>query len=170
MKPIRIFLVLFVWTVLAPFLVIAQTSLGPLHVVVLGSSTAEGTGPSNRNNAWVNRYRVFLQNLDPKYAVTNLARGGYTTYQIMPDGNVPPAGRPLPDRERNITKALSLKPTAIIINLPSNDATSGYSVQEQLANYGAVIARANTQKVPVWITTTQPRNTTAATRAPGASK
>jgi hypothetical protein len=82
----------------------------------------------------------------------------------MPDGNAPPAGRPSPDRERNITKALSLKPTAIIINLPSNDATSGYSVQEQLANYSAVLARANAQKVPVWITTTQPRNLSDAQR------
>jgi hypothetical protein len=136
----------------------------PSHIVVLGSSTAEGIGPSNRNNAWVNRYRVFLQHLDPKHAVTNLARGGYTTYHVMPDDNVPPAGRPSPDRERNITKALSLKPTAIIINLPSNDATSGYTVQEQLANYSAVLARANAQKVPVWLTTTQPRNLSEAQR------
>lgn len=164
MKRIRIFLVSFVWTVLVPLCGGAQTSLEPLHLVVLGSSTAEGAGPRDRDNAWVNRYRVFLQNLDSKHGVTNLARGGYTTYHIMPDGNVPPAGRPLPDRERNITKALSLKPSAIIINLPSNDATSGYSVQEQLANYSAVLAQAIAQNVPVWVTTTQPRNLSEAQR------
>jgi lysophospholipase L1-like esterase len=106
----------------------------------------------------VNRYRAYVQSINSQNAVTNLARGGYTTYHIMPDGYVPPSGRALPDRERNITKALSLKPSAIIINLPSNDATSNYTVAEQLANYDAVLAKARAATVPVWITTTQPRN------------
>lgn len=140
----------------------AQTD--PLHIVVLGSSTAEGTGPSDRNNAWVNRYHAYLQSIHPQSIVTNLARGGYTTYQIMPSGNVPPAGRPAPDVERNITKALSLKPSAIILNLPSNDATSGYAVKDQLTNYDAVLAQADAATVPVWITTTQPRNLSDAQR------
>lgn len=149
---------------LAAFVLHARAQTDPLHIVVLGSSTAEGTGPSNRNNAWVNRYRVYLQNLNPQHAVTNLARGGYTTYHLMPDGNVPPAGRAAPDRERNITKALSLKPSAIIINLPSNDATNNYTVAEQLANYDAMLAKARAATVPVWITTTQPRNLSEAQR------
>ncbi len=150
--------------VLAPLVVNSQTSFDPLHIVVLGSSTAEGTGPSNRNNAWVNRYRAYVQSLNPKNAVTNLARGGYTTYHIMPDGYIPPSGRALPDRERNITKALSLKPSAIIINLPSNDATNNYTVAEQLANYEAVLVKARAETVPVWIATTQPRNLSEAQR------
>ncbi len=149
---------------LVPLITISQTNFDPLHVVVLGSSTAEGTGPSNRNNAWVNRYRAYLQSINPKHAVTNLARGGYTTYHIMPDGNVPPSGRAVPDRERNLTKALSLKPSAIIINLPSNDATNNYTVREQLANYEAVLAKARAATVPVWIATTQPRNLSDAQR------
>lgn len=151
-------LLLLAWLFLVPLASNAQTNIDPLHIVVLGSSTAEGTGPSNRNNAWVNRYRAHLQSLNSKHTVTNLARGGYTTYHIMPDGYVPPAGRAVPDRERNITKALALNPSAIIINLPSNDATNNYTVREQLANYDAVLARAKAATVPVWIATTQPRN------------
>jgi len=149
---------------LVPMLAGAQTTPGALHIVVLGSSTAEGIGPQDRNNAWVNRYRTFLQTLTPGNLVSNLAKSGYTTYHIMPDGFTPPAGRPTPDRERNITKALSLKPAAIIINLPSNDVASGYSLREQLANYDSVLARARAQGVPVWITTTQPRNLSLAQR------
>jgi lysophospholipase L1-like esterase len=105
-----------------------------------------------------------VQSLNPKNAVTNLARGGYTTYHIMPNGYVPPAGRAAPDLERNITKALSLKPNAIVINLPSNDATNNYTVAEQLANYEAVLAQAKAATVPVWIATTQPRNLSDAQR------
>ncbi|MDZ7267733.1 MAG: GDSL-type esterase/lipase family protein [candidate division KSB1 bacterium] len=142
----------------------AQTQAAGLHMVVLGSSTAEGTGPRDPNNAWVNRYRAFLQSRNPANVVTNLARGGYTTYHILPDGTTPPPGRPAPDHERNINKALSLKPSAIIINLPSNDAASGYPVKEQLANYEAVLAKARAATVPVWITTTQPRNLPATQR------
>ncbi|MDZ7288551.1 MAG: beta-glucosidase BglX [candidate division KSB1 bacterium] len=127
-------------------------------IVVLGSSTAEGTGPVDKNNAWVNRYRAYLQHLDSNYRVINLAKGGYTTYQIMPSGFIPPAGRPQPDVERNVTKALALQPAAVIINLPSNDVTAGYTLKEQLANYDAVLAQLRAQNIPFWITTTQPRN------------
>ncbi|MFT5667674.1 MAG: lysophospholipase L1-like esterase, partial [Vicingaceae bacterium] len=61
----------------------AQNS--PIHVVVLGSSTAAGTGPSSSDSAWVNRYRRHLQALNPQNVVTNLGVGGTTTYNIMPD-------------------------------------------------------------------------------------
>lgn len=135
-----------------------------VHIVVLGSSTAAGTGASVPDSAWVNRYRNALVAEDASHQVTNLARGGYTTYHIMPTGNVPPAGRPLPDTLRNITRALSLAPDAVIINLPSNDAAYGYTLAEQLANYDSVLAAAGRAGVPVWISTTQPRNLTLAGR------
>lgn len=136
-----------------------------IHVVILGSSTAEGTGPRDPANAWVNRYRRDLRDADPAARVTNLARGGYTTYQIQPDGFVPPLGRPAPDPERNITAAVRLHPDAIVINLPSNDATLGCGAGEQLANYDRVLAVAAEAGVPVWVATTQPRNLEPAGRA-----
>lgn len=127
-----------------------------LRIVILGSSTAEGAGPSDVNNAWVNRYRAYCREAVDGCEVINLARGGYTTYHILPTGMTTPAERPKPDTGRNITEALALRPDAIIINLPSNDAASGFSVEEQVANYRAILDAA--PDVPIWTTTTQPRN------------
>jgi len=133
-------------------------------IVVLGSSTAAGTGASTPDSSWVGRYTKYILGLDNTAKVINLAVGGFTTYDVMPTGYVPPAGRPTPKANNNITHALTFKPTAIIINLPSNDATNGYSISEQLANYDTVLARARSPKVPVWVATTQPRNLSVAQR------
>jgi lysophospholipase L1-like esterase len=131
---------------------------GVIRVVVLGSSTAAGTGPTNSANAWVNQYRKYVQSINSSSEVINLAAGYYTTYQVLPTGTAAVTDRPAVDTVRNITKALSYSPDAIIINLPTNDATNGYTVNEQLYNYSVVLAAAKKQGVPVWITTTQPRN------------
>lgn len=128
-------------------------------IVVLGSSTAFGTGPSNPDNAWVNKYRDYLEGGDTRYEVVNLALGGYATYNILPTGTTIPAGvTRTVDTERNITKALSLNPGGIIINMPSNDAASGYPVVDQLYNYSLISAAASGANVPLWVTTPQPRN------------
>jgi lysophospholipase L1-like esterase len=133
------------------------------RVVVLGSSTAAGAGPASPDSAWVPRYRRYALHLDPAHEVVNLALGGHTTYHVLPTGQVPPVGRPAPDPNRNITAALALLPDAIVVNLPSNDAALGYSVEEQLRNYDTLVAVA--EDVPVWITTPQPRNLGEAGRA-----
>lgn len=128
------------------------------RIVVIGSSTAAGTGASTPANAWVNRYRTFLDSINPANEVINLAQGGYNTYRLMPTSFVPPTNRPLPDTARNITQALSLNPDAVIINLPSNDAASGYGTVEQMSNFIAMHTAGLNQNVPVWVCTTQPRN------------
>ena len=129
------------------------------RIVVLGSSTAAGTGPSNPNNAWVNKYRTYLTEMDTRYEVINLALGGYATYNILPTGSTIPAGvNRTVDTERNITKGLELVPGGIIINMPSNDAASGYPVADQIANYNLISADAMSENVPMWVTTPQPRN------------
>jgi lysophospholipase L1-like esterase len=130
----------------------------PLTIVILGSSTAAGTGPEEIANAWVNRYLIHAQGINPNHRIINLAKGGYTTYHLMPWEHEVPEGRPKSDPSRCITMALHLNPSAIIINLPSNDASYGYAVAEQLDNYDVILAQAEEQDVPVWITTTQPRN------------
>ena len=129
------------------------------RIVVLGSSTSAGTGPSNPDNAWVWRYRKYLEQMDSRYEVTNLAQGGFCTYNILPTGSTIPSGvSQTVNTSRNITQALSLDPDGIIINMPSNDAAYGYPVADQLANYYLILGAANAQQVPVWITTPQPRN------------
>lgn len=127
-------------------------------IVVLGSSTAAGTGPSKPQNAWVERYRSYLTQNFPKFELINLAVGGYTTYQMQPSEYQPPAQRPAPDAKHNITKALSFQPNAILINLPSNDQASGFSLAEQLTNYDRVTQLAAQHGVSFWATTPQPRN------------
>lgn len=138
-------------------LVRAQICTTPYRIVVLGSSTAEGMG-ATPNHGWVALYTQYLKGINTNYQVYNLAVGGYTTYHINPSGYVPPADRPFPDTAHNITKALSLQPNAIIINLPTNDVGRGYTLTEQQANYQRVVAAAIAQGVKVWVSTTQPRN------------
>lgn len=128
------------------------------HLVVLGSSTAAGAGPSSSANAWVNRYRSFLQTINPQNQVTNLAQGGTTTYQIMPDWFVAPSGRPATNINRNVSEAIRLQADGIIVNMPSNDAGNGFSLNEQMANFILISQVADSAGIPVWVCTTQPRN------------
>ena len=127
-------------------------------IVVLGSSSAAGVGPSHPDSAWVARYRAYIQAQSSSAAVVNLAVGGFTTYNAMPTGFIPPPGRPSPNSSNNISMALAHQPSAIVVNLPSNDVAFGYSVAEQLANYDTLNARSLSRNVPLWIGTSQPRN------------
>lgn len=138
-----------------------QAKDGVIKIVVLGSSTAAGTGPQNPANAWVNQYSQYVKSVNSSSDVINLAVGGYTTYHVMPSDYTPPTDRPSPNTEHNITKALSYSPDVIIINLPTNDANGNYTVTEQLNNYKVILAKAAEKNVPVYITTTQPRNFSA---------
>jgi lysophospholipase L1-like esterase len=126
--------------------------------VVLGSSTAAGTGPQDPKNAWVERYRAYLAQEFVNFELINLAVGGYTTYNEQPDDFVPPEGRPAPDKAHNITMALSKNPDAILINLPGNDTANNVTFQEQMDNFGRMTDLAKQASVPVWVATTQPRN------------
>ncbi len=139
------------------FLSIISCAFAGARIVVLGSSTAAGSGPKDTNNGWVNRYRTYLQSLDPTHQVINLSSGGSATYSALPaEDSV--ANRPKPDTLRNITKALSYNPDIIILNYPTNDVGYGYSVKEQLDNYAVIVEKAAQAGVPVWIATTQGRN------------
>lgn len=133
-------------------------------VVVLGSSTAFGTGASVYDSSWVGKFTAYLHRKNSQNIVYNLAIPGYTTYQnLCPTGFIPPANRPSPNSSFNITAALSLHPDAIIINMPSNDAVNGYTLQEQQDNFERTMHLADSANVPVWVTTTQPRNNLSGT-------
>jgi len=130
----------------------------PLRIVVIGSSTAAGVGARPADSAWVNRYRTYLKTLHPTCQVVNLAKSGYQTFHLMPTGYQSPPDSNAPDTLRNITKALSLRPDAIIVNLPSNDAAAGYDAKTQLDNFEVIAFSAWMADVPLWITSVQPRN------------
>lgn len=126
------------------------------RIVVMGSSTAAGYLLS-ANQSWVSQYATHLSKLDSHNQVINLAKSGYTTYHVMPDEFTAPSGKPAPDKNHNITLALSYKPDVIIINLPTNDIAKDYSIDEILDNYARFVEIASLHGVQVWITTTQPR-------------
>lgn len=131
------------------------------RIVVLGSSTAAGQGPSTIDSAWVNRYTNYLYNKNTSFEVVNLAQGGYNTYKIIPTGTPKPSWvGTTADPNRNLTKALTYNPYAIIVNMPSNDAAGNIPVSEQLFNFKAIVDSAALQGVKTWVTTTQPRNFT----------
>ncbi len=138
----------------------SQACSHPFSLVILGSSTSAGAGASPSDSAYVKRFSKYLQDsVNNSCTITNLAVGGYNTRKIQPawfGGTV--------DTAKNIDKALSLNPDALLINMPSNDAASGFTLSEQKANFLRVMAKADSFNVPVWITTTQPRNLSAAGR------
>ena len=127
-------------------------------IVLLGSSTVEGWGARSRENRWAGRYRAHVRALDPDADVYNFGVGGYTTYHLLPTGTPAREGRPAVDTFVNVTRALRLRPDAIIVNLGSNDRAYGFANAEQLANFEAIRQAAAGQGVPVWFTTTQPRS------------
>lgn len=127
-------------------------------IVVLGSSTAFGTGADNLDSTWVNRFNHYVQRIDSTYRVINLAVAGYSTYRIMPNEFHPPSARAPSDLGKNISTAMEYNPRAIIINVSSDDVAYGYSIAEQITNYDALFAFAEKHGVPLWITTPQPRN------------
>jgi hypothetical protein len=96
--------------------------------------------------------------MNPENQVINLAKGGYNSYHLLPSDTQVPRGRKTPDPLRNITKALTYNPHGIIINLPSNDVSGGFSIKEQLDNFRTYAEICDSNGVELWITTTQPRN------------
>ena len=128
-------------------------------IVVLGSSTAAGAGATPSDSAWVNRYRFAMQQQNTAFEVINLARGGYTTYHILPSGTQqPPHVQVEIDTLRNITEALRHNPYGIIINMPSNDAAYGFPAGEQMVNFRLLYQTAVVEGVKTWVCTPQPRN------------
>lgn len=134
-------------------------------IVVLGSSTAAGWGPATYAESWVRLYTQYIRDFNISNTVVNLAVGGYTTYHIMPTGYTPPVGRPNPDTNSNITAALNQSPDGIIVNMPTNDTNYGYPLAETEANFRTVSDLADAAGVPIWITTSQPRNISSGQRA-----
>lgn len=136
----------------------------PYKIVILGSSTAYGTGASPIDSSWARKFAKYVSLQNPAASVVNLGQPGYNSYHVLPTGFVPPSSRPFPvDTTHNITKALSLNPKAIIVNLPSNDIAFGVPVAEVKSNFELILAKADSAKVPVWFTTTQPRNNLSTT-------
>ena len=123
-------------------------------IVIMGSSSAAGGGATPPDSGWAYRLQTLTGS---KANFTNLAYGGYTTYEALPTGTHS-AARPAPDTTRNITKALSLKPALVILNYPNNDVAEDYSDDETLANYATLVHLLDSARVQYIIFGTQPRD------------
>ena len=131
-------------------------------IVVLGSSTAAGTGANPYDSSWAGRLQLhYRQNTnvgDPDTVVTNLALGGQYTFSIMPTGYIFPNGYPQVNTARNITQAISLNPDVIIINLPSNDQVWPFPNWQSMNNFRTIYNEAQLNNKRCFISTTQPVN------------
>lgn len=136
------------------FILVYISAFTQVKIVILGSSTAAGccTG-----NPWVIKYTSYIKSINPANEVVNLAVGGQTTWHIMPTGYINPSGFPNPNPQSNISAAIAQNPTAIIINLPSNDPGYQQEATATMSNYRVIVNYANSYNVPVWITTSGPR-------------
>jgi len=125
-------------------------------IVVIGSSTAEGVGASTPDSSYVMIVQRYYQALGLIDTIYDLGLSGTTTYYGMPDGYIPPAGRPFHSYGYNVTAALQLGADIVLVNYPSNDIVDGYSMSEFLSNldtiYNTVIAAGKI----CYVTTTQP--------------
>jgi lysophospholipase L1-like esterase len=142
----------------------APVATGPAQVasgtwVVMGSSTAAGAGAS-QGKGWASLLEAAYSAHGVRIA--NIANGGTVTYEGLGTNTTPVAGRPAPDPALNIDQALSRKPVLLIVSYPTNDTALGYSVDETVRNLLAIRAQALAAKVPVVLTSTQPRNLTDA--------
>jgi lysophospholipase L1-like esterase len=140
------------------------------NVAVIGSSTAwgyfflNGVEQFPRDNGWVFKLEKYYQTINIVNKIVNLAVSGTDCYEGMPGTFVPPAGRPSPLPNSNITKAVNLipKPNVIIVNYPTN-RYDVYSNDEILKCLEVIKDSANIAGIKCYISTTQPRESFSAT-------
>ena len=138
---------------------IADANAQAKKLVVIGSSTAFGTGAQPVDSSWVRRinykYKYEESVVDTVY---NLALGGYDPYHGLPSWYVPAPFYSLPDPLRNITKANSLSPDVIIVSFVSNNFQVGGLPMDSIMKALQLIKdSANKEGRLCFITTSQPR-------------
>ena len=153
-----IFYVLLILIFISP----SNELLAQKKLVIMGSSSAAGYGAGVYDSAWGGRItHYYNQNtsdgLDTN--VINIAQSGYGTYHEMSTGFTPAIpGRPLPDPNHNVTKALSYNPDVVIINLPSNDVAFYYAKKETMDNFRSMYQTIVSAGAKCYISTCQPRD------------
>ncbi len=161
----RILFLLFIVTTFFARVGYAQLTILPLTntttrtIVVMGSSSAFGWKASViPDSAWVGRLQKDLHFYGRGDTIINLANPGNTTYDCMPTGSINPGYADPPNPAQNVTMALSLNPTFVIISLPTNDIADGYSNTETQNNYTTITNALIAAHVPFILTGTQPRD------------
>lgn len=126
----------------------AQLQSSP-HIVGIGSSTLAGTGATSPNKigellqTWLNTY-------SGKFV--NIALSGQSTLNCLPEGtngsiNV----------HRNVTAAVTVRPDAVLIMLPSNDIAQGLSAVQFRDNIITMYNYCTLKGIPAFVVSPQPR-------------
>ena len=156
---------LFISTILFSEVGYAQLTILPLTnatkrtIVVMGSSSAYGWKSSTQDSAWVYRLQNDLHFYGRGDTVIDIAFPGNTTYLELPTGAPHPAGTPASDPTQNVTKAISLNPTFVIISLPTNDIANGYDLaSEVMPNFTTITNALTAAHIPYILTGSQPRD------------
>ena len=147
------------------FININQSFSQNKRAVVIGSSTAAGTGASSVDSGWVNLLNNYYKcRLGIADSVYNLGIPGADNYRGMPTTYVPPVSRPLPDPDHNISKAgFLLKDVTVatdgvvIVNYPTNRYNT-YSIDEIMSSLQIIYDSAISVGNRCFVSTTQPRN------------
>lgn len=138
------------------------TLVAGFRTVIMGSSSAAGAGASQPVLSWAGLYSQWLQQGGGD--IVNIAKGGHTTYDALPQYCLSAESRRQPDPEHNIDQALAHSPDLVIIAYPSNDAALGWDAVESVGNImllRSVLAEAG---VPSLVVGAQPRTLTAKQR------
>lgn len=138
------------------FLLVCNFSYSQRRLAINGSSTAACAGASNNSFCWVNLLMGHYASAGQPITLLNTATFGENIYHCMPTGYIPPAGRPSPNVNNNITNSLNWNPNVVIINYPSN-WYDVYSVTEIMACYRRIRSEAQAAGKILYATTTQPR-------------
>ena len=131
-------------------------TVAKVKIVVIGAD-ADHDKNEQGEVFWVERYREYLKSFNKDNEIINLTRKGLNSYQIVPTGSTSPYGRPKAEPEYNISKAIALKPDAIIVNLEYNDILKNFQSSEQIVNLMLIASEANSNNIPIWINTPKPK-------------
>lgn len=130
-------------------------------LVIIGSSTSACTAVSF-SDCYVARLDAYYNGVNHPVNVdiVQLAVGGHNVYRGMPSSYTPPAlpgtHTYTPDPNNNITKALTLDPDVILVNYPTN-AFEVLTIGQIMFAFRTIRDSGVKAGVPVFITTSQPR-------------
>jgi lysophospholipase L1-like esterase len=129
---------------------VPNAGLTSFKLVVLGSSTAAGEGASSSSNGWVSLLASALSaTVSTDFDADNLAVGGYTTEQLVPDSGA----------DGSIDDALEREPNLVIVALAgNNDLSAGISTSTYLSRLEAIRDAAVSAGVPVFFMSTAPKD------------
>jgi lysophospholipase L1-like esterase len=119
------------------------------EIAVLGSSTAAGEGASS-SRGWVDLLeRALAARVTGTFQLANLASGGYTTSNLLPDSG----------SSGNIDDAIERAPNLVVVALAgSNDLSNGVSTSTFLSRLATLRDTAAAAGIPVFFLSTAPKD------------